>query len=226
LLALLLVSFALQTRQVAALERDTSALAQAQNAAGGVNEVRLELDRMRGFQERLLTMLGVEPTAGAAEDSLAPWAQLERLPTDDRLRQVAAAVMTPAPDLWPTSGYVTKEFTVGARARGVLPHQGIDIAGPRENPIRAAGDGVVYRTGTDPYLGNFVEIEHGLGYLTVYGHCSRVLVARGDHVRRGEVIAHVGDTGQTTAPHLHFEIWREGEAVDPREFLQGEPPRQ
>jgi murein DD-endopeptidase MepM/ murein hydrolase activator NlpD len=83
---------------------------------------------------------------------------------------------------------------------------------------------VVARTGEDPFLGNFVEIQHGLGYLTVYGHCQSAAVARGERVRRGQVVAYLGDTGEASAPHLHFEIWQNGMAVDPREFLAGEPP--
>ena len=77
--------------------------------------------------------------------------------------------------------------------------------------------------GTDPFLGNFLELQHGLGYLTVYGHCSRVVVRAGVAVRRGQVIGYTGQTGEAAAPHLHFEIWRDGQPIDPREVLRGEP---
>jgi murein DD-endopeptidase MepM/ murein hydrolase activator NlpD len=90
--------------------------------------------------------------------------------------------------------------------------------------VVAAGAGLVARTGTDDFLGNFVEIQHGLGYLTVYGHCNRIAVGEGDKVEGGQLIAYVGQTGQTSAPHLHFEILQQGEAVDPRKFLNGDPP--
>ncbi|MFO7653215.1 MAG: M23 family metallopeptidase, partial [Candidatus Krumholzibacteriia bacterium] len=135
--------------------------------------------------------------------------------TDDRLGRASAVVVSPPPDLWPARGYVTREFIVGQPNRGIVAHQGLDIAARGEAPVRAAGGGVVYRIGEDPYLGNFVEIQHGLGYLTVYGHCSRTMVERGRKVERGQVIAYVGDTGEASAPHLHFEIWRDGEAIDP-----------
>ncbi len=76
----------------------------------------------------------------------------------------------------------------------------------------------------DDFLGNFVEIQHGLGYLTVYGHCDRVVVQADELVDAGQLIAYVGQSGQATAPHLHFEVYVQGEAVDPRQILQGDPP--
>ncbi len=141
------------------------------------------------------------------------------------MQRAAGVVLSPKPGIWPARGYFTQDFHPGNIARGVRPHQGVDIAGPSGAPIVAAADGVVDRVGTEEFLGNFVEIRHGLGYLTVYGHCSRVVVGQGDRVRAGQVVAHVGQTGEATAPHLHFEIWHQGEAVDPRTVIEGEPQR-
>jgi len=101
---------------------------------------------------------------------------------------------------------------------------GIDIAGNESTPVLAAGAGTVVRAGHDETLGNFVEIQHGLGYLTVYGHCSRLAVGPGARVEGGQVIAYMGHTGQATATHLHFEVWQQGEAVDPRSVIPGDPP--
>ena len=72
-------------------------------------------------------------------------------------------------------------------------------------------------------LGNYVEIRHGLGYLTVYGHCSRLAVAKGDRVEAGQVVGYMGRSGQASATHLHFETWHQGEAVDPRTIIAGDP---
>jgi murein DD-endopeptidase MepM/ murein hydrolase activator NlpD len=182
---------------------------------GRLGELQAELDDLRGLQEKVLLMLGVDSTA---VDSL------EGRADRDDLAMLASMVMTPPPDTWPAAGFVSNEFAEGDAARGQWPHPGLDIAGPEGAPILAAGDGVVARAGEDPFLGFFVEIQHGLGYLTVYGHCRSVAVARGEQVRRGQIIAYMGATGQATAPHLHFEIWHHGTAVDPRQFLSGEPP--
>jgi murein DD-endopeptidase MepM/ murein hydrolase activator NlpD len=199
-----------QAGRVPALEAEVEA---ARVEVARVEELRAEVAAMRGFQAQLLRMLGVDPADSAGA-----------VAAGDDLSGLASAVMTPPPDAWPAAGYVTREFAEGATARGERPHPGLDIAGPTGSPILAAGDGVVARTGEDPFLGNFVEIQHGLGYLTVYGHCQSAAVARGERVRRGQVVAYLGDTGEASAPHLHFEIWQNGMAVDPREFLAGEPP--
>ncbi len=220
LLGLLLVSFAGKHDErvkIAELEQE---LSQAQVAVGAARELAAELEVMKKTQEKLLFMLGVEDVApmdsGAGQNQEAASASVA-------MNRAAALVLNPGPQRWPTSGVVTQEFIKGNRARGVLPHLGIDIAGPMDTPILSSGLGTVFRTGEDEYLGNFVEIQHGLGYLTVYGHCSRVAVRKGDSVEGGQVIAYMGTSGQSTAVHLHFEVWRQGEAVDPRALLEENP---
>ena len=94
-------------------------------------------------------------------------------------------------------------------------HPGLDIAVATDSYIRAAGAGTVVDVGEDPVYGRFVVLDHGDGYTTLYGHASLNLVARGQRVRENEVIALSGSTGRSTAPHLHFEVLLNGEAVDP-----------
>jgi len=224
-LSLMLVSFARrhdEREAIAVLERQlTDATAEVQTARA----LRAELDQQRDMQERLLQMLGVDAGTPAGDDSVAAWLGRRPGSAAEGLQRAAGVVMSPKPSLWPARGYFTREFNPGALARGIKPHPGIDIAGPSDEPVVAAADGVVDRVGTDEFLGNFVEIRHGLGYLTVYGHCSRVAVGQGDRVEAGQVVAYVGQTGEATAPHLHFEIWYQGEAVDPRTVIAGEPQR-
>jgi len=186
-------------------------------------EIAAELEAMRGIQEKLLYMLGVQDTAPAGTDSLAAWLDQAPGSAAEGLDRAAAVSLSPRPDRWPTRGYVTREYEEGNIAQGRKPHLGIDIAGPADTPVMAAAPGVVDRTGTDDFLGNFVEIRHGLGYLTVYGHLSRIAVAKGDRVGAGQVVAYMGKSGQASATHLHFETWRQGEAVDPRTFIAGDP---
>ena len=101
-------------------------------------------------------------------------------------------------------------------------HPGLDIAVPSQSYIRAAGAGTIEEAGTDPVYGNFVTVDHGEGYLTLYAHASEILVQAGQRVRRNEVIALTGSTGRSTAPHLHFEIRLDGETVDPLTLV--DPP--
>jgi murein DD-endopeptidase len=99
--------------------------------------------------------------------------------------------------------------------RQVQPHNGVDFAMPTGTPILATGDGVVTRVMSHPYAGKYVEIQHGSHYLTRYLHLHRILVKRGQTVKRGERIALSGNTGRSTGPHLHFELHVRGRPVNP-----------
>lgn len=121
------------------------------------------------------------------------------------------------PTSWPLTeqGFVTREHL------GRVPgeHPGIDIAVAAGSYIRAAGAGVVERAGADPIYGNYVRLRHAEGYQTVYGHASELFVRPEDTVQRHEVIALTGNTGTSTAPHLHFEVLKDGAPVDPRMII-------
>ncbi|MDX5327146.1 MAG: M23 family metallopeptidase [Bacteroidota bacterium] len=100
-------------------------------------------------------------------------------------------------------------------------HAGIDFSAPRGTPIFATGDGVISNdreVGGTGY-GKWVVIDHGYGYQTLYAHMSDVLVRRGQKVKRGDVIGYVGNTGQSTAPHLHYEVVKNGRKINPINFF-------
>jgi len=119
------------------------------------------------------------------------------------------------PSVWPLM--VPSYRTRGVVLRGSQQetHPGIDLAVPAGSDVLAAGGGLVRDAGQDSAYGLFVLIQHPQGYQSMYGHLSRILVARNDAVRAGQVIALSGNTGHSTAPHLHFEIRREGRSLDP-----------
>jgi len=225
ILFLLMVSFAAKHNERQRIRDLEMELADARQEVMVVAELDRELDHMREIQEKLLIMLGVEDAAPASTDSLAFWLEESPGSAAEGMQRAASLSLSPKPDRWPVKGFVTREFISGNIVQGIKPHQGIDIAGPRDAPVMAAALGVVERTGTDDFLGNFVEIRHGLGYLTVYGHLSRIAVNPNDRVTAGQVIAYMGESGQASGPHLHFEIWQQGEAVDPRTVVAGDPPR-
>ena len=119
------------------------------------------------------------------------------------------------PSHWPLDvpGFVTRgQVRPGDLAES---HPGIDIAVPAGTPVRASGGGTVKATGYDPDYGLFVLLRHPSGYETMYGHASRLIVVEGDDVQAGQVIALSGNSGRSTAPHLHFEIRRDGKTLDP-----------
>lgn len=130
----------------------------------------------------------------------------------------AAAGRSQAPLFsWPVKGPVTSPF--GATEKR-SHHSGIDIAGDVGDPIHAAADGRVLRIADHVHYGLLVVIEHDSGYATWYGHASALEVRKGDMVTRGQVIAHVGETGNARGIHLHFEVRKNGRPVDPRPFLK------
>ena len=121
------------------------------------------------------------------------------------------------PSIWPAAGYVRSPY--GLRFNGTEFHQGIDIAADMGTPIVATADGVVTTAGWNGGYGNMVDVDHGGGIVTRYGHASAVAVTVGQQVRRGEVIAYVGSTGRSTGPHVHYEVRVDGQPVNPAGYL-------
>jgi murein DD-endopeptidase MepM/ murein hydrolase activator NlpD len=125
------------------------------------------------------------------------------------------------PKGWPTKGWITSYF--GKRkspftGRRVM-HEGLDIAANTGTPVIATADGIVSRAGYNPGYGKMVTIDHGYGYRTIFGHNSKVLVKSGQRIKRGDRIALVGNTGQSTGPHVHYELRMNGVPIDPRKTL-------
>ena len=118
----------------------------------------------------------------------------------------------------PVAGHVTSNF--GWRMHPLLGflkmHRGLDIGAAYGSPIHAVIDGTVTFTGRAGGYGNFVKLNHAAGLISGYGHMSRIAVAPGQHVGRGQVIGYVGSTGLSTGPHLHWEIWKNGVSINPR----------
>ncbi|MDP3675146.1 MAG: M23 family metallopeptidase [Novosphingobium sp.] len=115
-----------------------------------------------------------------------------------------------------SSDYGTRIHPVLGGRRG---HKGIDLAGPTGTPIYATADGIVSRADWFSSYGLYVSLEHGGSLQTRYGHMSRLNVAAGQRVRKGEIIGYVGSTGRSTGPHLHYEVRIAGAAVNPVPYL-------
>jgi murein DD-endopeptidase MepM/ murein hydrolase activator NlpD len=101
-------------------------------------------------------------------------------------------------------------------------HYGMDFTAPKGTPIYAAGDGTVTRADNNSSgYGKHIRIEHGYGYLSLYGHLSQYNVKRGQKVERGDLIGFVGSTGRSEAPHLHYEVWKDSDRINPINFYYG-----
>lgn len=125
------------------------------------------------------------------------------------------------PSLWPTTGEVTSRFGSRNSPGGIGSnfHPGIDIANSVGTPIIATADGTVVSSGWSSGYGETIEIDHGNGITTLYGHNSQLVVHTGQSVKKGQLIAYLGSTGYSTGPHLHYEVRVNGTAVNPASFL-------
>jgi len=124
---------------------------------------------------------------------------------------------------WPVDAPLTSDF--GLRFRGVSPdiHRGVDLRAPMGTEVFAMAQGTVRFAGTMRGFGNVVWIDHGGSILSVYAHLSAIRVRQGQRIRRGELLGLSGQSGDATAPHLHFEVWRGGIEVDPVPLFGGRP---
>ncbi len=145
---------------------------------------------------------------------------LRRMASFARERMIAAI-----PSLNPVRGEVAAGF--GWRTNPWPEfHKGVDLAANYGDAVHAAAAGTVVSAGWDPGgFGIKVDIDHGNGYHTWYAHLSRVAVQAGQHVTKGEPIAFVGSTGESTGPHLHYQVMYDGQPIDPAPFLTGVPER-
>ena len=122
------------------------------------------------------------------------------------------------PSIWPAAGDVSSPY--GLRWGGSDFHPGIDIANDFGTPIRATADGTVTVAGWNSGgYGNMVDIDHGNGIKTRYGHAQQVVVTAGQTVRKGQIIAYMGSTGFSTGPHVHYEVSVDGQRVNPVNYL-------
>ncbi len=139
-------------------------------------------------------------------------------PFDPSLVGGSGAADSHIPSIWPTTGVVSSPY--GLRWGGTDFHPGMDIANDMGTPIVATADGVVEYAGWNSGgYGNMVDINHGNGMMTRYGHASQVVVSTGQQVKRGQLIAYMGSTGFSTGPHVHYEVHINGNRVNPISYL-------
>jgi len=147
---------------------------------------------------------------------------LESLLFDQQLEQNTVPSRMPIRNSYITSGFGFRRDPFG---RGTTFHRGIDFHAKVGDPVLSVADGVVRFSGGKRGYGNVVEIDHGNGYVTLYAHNSRNTVKEGDLVRVGQEVAKAGSTGRSTGAHVHFEVWKDGQLMNPRQFLgQGNTP--
>ncbi|MEW5739223.1 MAG: M23 family metallopeptidase [Myxococcota bacterium] len=134
------------------------------------------------------------------------------------------SLLASVPSVWPVRGWVTSDF--GSRLDPYtserVMHAGLDIAGPHGKEIIAPSDGTVVFAGLEGGYGNVLVVDHGYGIKTRYGHLASINVKPGEKVKRGDIMAMMGNTGRSTGPHLHYEVRVNGVAQNPRKFILDE----
>ncbi len=224
--ALLLIGVALylpiatQAARVPGLVRERDRL---QVESRRISELVAALDSAERRYDRIRDMLGadvvVDPMRRTASLPISPAITARAAGRPSRYESGGSI-----PSHWPLdeTGFVTRGQASGGTGddRGGDAHPGIDIALPIGTAVRASGGGTVLEAGEQAEYGRYVLVEHPEGYQTVYGHLSRIAVAPGALVGAGQVVGLTGNTGNSSAPHLHFEIRQNGSSIDPRTLLK------
>lgn len=214
-----------------------------------VAQIRTEVNSWRGLHDRIwrpfgpdagqerrgsamggrlatAPLIAEEPTAGVVEElerlAAVVGEEAVSLRALERYVDRASRALGALPSRWPVRGPVNSEF--GRRTSpwaddALEVHSGIDIGAVRNTPVTAPAPGIVVYAGGHSEYGVTLVIDHGNDIKTLYGHLTRVDVAADQKVERGQVVAHTGNTGRSSGPHLHYEIQVKGQAVNPRSFL-------
>lgn len=203
-------------QRVPGLEREVERLT-IEN--GQIRILAATLDSVEASYAQLRRMVGADiapdPVLLASTLPVAP--AIDVVPAGMRRRYESGPSV---PRHWPLDerGYLTRgQVPTGQPDE---PHPGIDVAVPVGALVRAAGGASVLQAGDEKEYGLFVLLQHPNGYQTMYGHLSRVVVSQGQRVRAGEVLGRSGNTGRSTAPHLHFELRHNGAAIDPMTLIR------
>jgi murein DD-endopeptidase MepM/ murein hydrolase activator NlpD len=238
-----------RSRRLDALTRENIRLSeQSSEYRRRVDKIEQQLFAFRDYKDKISSMMGIEPAPSpdtgpgigplsqgdynrpaAFEDEETDLADLAKMADqlDGRFQQVVAQVddkamlLASTPSVWPVRGWVSSNF--GSRRDPMSGlnqfHKGVDISTPLGRPVASPAEGVVVFANYYKGFGKVLRIRHAFGYETYYGHLDHFAVRVGQTVKRGQVIAYVGNTGKATGTHLHYEVHVNGKPVNPMNFV-------
>jgi murein DD-endopeptidase MepM/ murein hydrolase activator NlpD len=166
-------------------------------------------------------LLAADVLAGQIKSREDELEVLESLLANQKFREQVAVTGRPVKMGWMSSGFGRRVDPITGR---MAWHAGTDFAGKPGSDVVAVASGVVTFAGERNGYGRMIEINHGAGYVTRYGHHNELLVAAGDVVKKGQIIGRMGSTGRSTGPHVHFEVLRDGHQVDPARYVARSRP--
>jgi murein DD-endopeptidase MepM/ murein hydrolase activator NlpD len=227
-----------------ALEKENRQLKKNnQRLAETIDQVQTRLSQFEQRTKTLAIAAGVgdllNAPSEAAQPGMGSGGPLDRLGAEPGLlikrqesidRQLATVekrlsdqvlLFSHTPSIAPVIGVMTDGFgpRIDPITRRPAFHDGLDISVNIGTPVKAPAEGVVVFAGRDAGYGKMIKISHGFGFTTVFGHLEEFAVREGERVRRGEVIGRVGMTGRTTGPHLHYEVWKDGDRQNPLHYI-------
>ena len=189
-----------------------------------INNSQMLLSNWKGLREKIQSAM---PRARRASFIGSGKEVLQEMETSlTSIRGQLEGLISSIPSQWPTQGWISSGYGRRASPWTGEPewHTGLDIANHTGTPIYAPGDAVVKYAGYNKANGRSIILTHGQGITTQYGHLSKLLVKRGEQVKKNQQIAKMGSTGSSTNPHLHYEVRINRNSIDPRKFLPKMPP--
>lgn len=196
------VDLSARSREVESLRAENARLHEETDR---IRQLEAELTALQEFETRIRRWAGIE-----ISDALST----ERADKSRHRWEREEGMLAEVPSLTPVDGWISRGFEAGPDG-----HPGIDLVGETGTEVRAAAFGAVRFAGWDETFGNLVILDHGNGFTSLYGHNDAVLVETGALVPRGQTIARLGNTGRSSAPHVHFEVRLEEEPLDPAFLL-------
>ncbi len=181
-----------------------------------VDKIKEELLALQGYEKKIRS--SIQGYVKVPETPVTDSIPLNQINFESLNREKTGSLFNSIPSLIPVEGFIARGFETSSLFSDA--HLGIDIAAQTNTPIRAPADGVVVMKSWTDYGGNVLIIEHAYNYITVYKHNQVNLVSELERVKKGQVIALLGNTGKiTSGPHLHYEIWHNGKPVNPIYYL-------
>lgn len=204
----------IRSRESAMYKSQVAELTKRQEQMG---ELRRNLAELRAMNAQIRGMLGLG--LSPVDSSVVARARATGAEPTTELKNEQVSMLRAIPTFWPVRGFITRRFSAGATDKDSLTHSGIDLAVDRGTPIRASASGYVLEAGWNDSYGYYVQIDHGYGIKTLYAHADMLVVMKGERVAQGQTIAYSGNTGKSSAPHLHFQVTVSNVPVDPLKYL-------
>jgi murein DD-endopeptidase MepM/ murein hydrolase activator NlpD len=205
----------------------SSQFMEMKSAMAALQKAETEFQRLFSFRsrEQVLENLDTSDTGSIDMENLKQQmkASLESIgEIKDYLSQQRDLYIS-TPKGYPTEGRISSPFGNREHPKSGESHfhTGVDIAADPGKPVKATADGIISFASWSGGSGNLVAIEHGFGFATFYAHNKMVTVRVGQKVRRGDIIGYIGSTGNSTGPHVHYEVWRDGKPLNPSDYLNG-----